>query len=144
MKTSWFMVVRTGCVGLVVIVALVLFAELNTPYGEASGTGCYGTRETHGDDEAPERCYLNDPCRDLPDICSGHYNGSWYRYTDSIYVGECEAAPCPPTARCLYCNGVIVCALYKAYSTQAKCLADEDGMPGNAAKSNKCDDSEGT
>ena len=144
MKMSWFKVVRNGCVALVVTAAFLLFAAWNAPSGEASGVGCYGTTETHGSDESPERCYLDDPCKDLPDNCSGDYNGSWYRYTDSMYVGDCEAAPCPQSARCIYCNGVIVCAMYKSYTSQAKCLADEDGVSGNTAKSNKCDDSEGT
>lgn len=143
MKTSQFAALRYGCVALAAIL-LLLLAAWNAPHrATAADLGCQGTEERHGSDEAPERCSLDNDCKGLPDNCSKDYMGTWYKYTDFMYVGDCELASCPQTARCVYCNGIIVCASFKSYSSKSDCLSDYNGMTGYSMKNNRCTGTEG-
>lgn len=142
MKTSLFKAVRCGCVVLVVSLGLSVFAVWNLPHGDAAGVGCYGTRQTHGDVDAPQICSLDDSCV-TQDDCEP-FHDDFIDITESFYVGSCEVACCPDTARCLFCDGVIVCAEYNTYTHAVYCENDINPVPGMTAKNDKCDGSEGT
>lgn len=123
--------------------------------GGISAGGCYqtitpgettpGTWVLKGTAESPQRCYLDTDCRYYTE-CSEDAAANYIHYVSWIYVGSCEVAQCPETARCHVCQNLLVCAVYEVYATAGDCQARQNLLTtGISANTNKdCDGSEGT
>lgn len=146
MKSSLFTAVRSACVALVASsIFLLLIVPIASHEAASADLGtCSGDPKIRGSHEAPLKCDYSDSCRSLPDSCTIAHNGSYYIYFDSVYVGDCESTPCPNTARCQFCDGMVGCAIYAAYETTGDCLSDIDGTPGIAGRQDKCTGDSGT
>jgi hypothetical protein len=143
MKTLQLATVRCGCVALVASLLLLVPAWDAPRRATATTLGtCSQTEQRYGSDEAPQRCDFSDDCKDCSYDCT-YVDGEYKNYTDYIYVGDCESAVCPYTARCVYCNGSLGCAVIKSYALQGDCEADLYGTTGYSYRSYKCTDTEG-
>lgn len=119
-------------------------------------TGCYSNvtwpdqftpkdYTAKGSSESPQRCYADTDCRQVAECTQDPNTNKFPKYLSWEYVGDCEAAPCPDTARCLLCEGFLMCAIYNSYANQADCQTQTNPVGSGAfGFFDKCDGSTGT